>query len=126
MNHPKNLIAWLDNELPEAEAARVGEHVEACAECRADVCRFAEITASLAQLHPRRRPTWLALVPVAAAVALMFVAHQPPPLAPASTTVMRIAIPVEAILPPGFLPAGTQIVADVDDSGTATSFDLLP
>ena len=131
MNHPTNLIAWLDNELPEAEAARVGQHVEACAECRDELCRFAEVSASIAQLQIRRtRAPWLALLPVAAAVALLFIAHAPPrPAAfkqPSNPTVLRVSIPVETVLPPGFLPPGTQLVADIDSTGSATSFDFLP
>ena len=31
---PGRLVAWLDDEMPEGEAAEVQRHVQSCVECR--------------------------------------------------------------------------------------------
>lgn len=129
MTHPENLIAWLDNELPPEEAGCVGRHVEACPECRAELRTYAALSESLAALQRARRPLQLlAALPVAAAIALLLVTQRPasPPAYAAPPTVARVTIPADAVLPPGLLPQGTQIVADIAPDGSATAVDLLP
>jgi hypothetical protein len=73
------LIAWLDKELPEAEAVTMDQHVPACRECRERADAFQEVSHSfavyaravppLAASSPRR---WL-LVPAAVAAAVLAV-----------------------------------------------------
>jgi hypothetical protein len=71
------LIAWIDNELPDTEAAAMDHHVAACRECReqADAFRgvshafaaYARAVPPVAARSPRR---WL-LVPAAIAAAVL-------------------------------------------------------
>jgi hypothetical protein len=71
------LIAWIDNELPDTEAASMDHHVAACRECReqADAFRgvshafavYARAVPPVAARSPRR---WL-LVPAAIAAAVL-------------------------------------------------------
>jgi hypothetical protein len=73
------LIAWLDKELPDAEAAAMDQHVAACRECREQADKFRQVSHSFAVYaravpplgagSPRRR--WL--VPAAAAAAVLAV-----------------------------------------------------
>lgn len=44
------LSAWLDGELGEAEAARVGAHLEGCADCACEVAGLREVRAHLRNL----------------------------------------------------------------------------
>jgi hypothetical protein len=70
------LIAWLDNELPDAEAVAMGQHVPACRECREQADAFREVShafAVCARAVPplaasSSRRWWLAPAAVAAAV----------------------------------------------------------
>jgi anti-sigma factor RsiW len=132
MTHPKNLIAWLDNELPPNESEEVGAHIEQCAECRAEIRLFAEVTETLVQMGGKGGRWWrraLVPIPIAAAAALLMLVHQPPPAPPSPSgevPLLRVAIPVEAVLPPGILPPGSHIVADIGADGRATAFNLLP
>jgi putative zinc finger protein len=73
------LIAWLDNELPEAAAAAMDHHVAVCRECREQAGAFREVSHAFA-VYARAVPpvpahlpsTWL-LVPSAIAAALLAV-----------------------------------------------------
>jgi anti-sigma factor RsiW len=74
------LVAWLDNELPQAEAADLQQHVQTCAECRRCLASYKAITNTIvsyrdAQLRspaPRDVPRWTPILALtAAAVALV-------------------------------------------------------
>jgi hypothetical protein len=160
------LTAWLDEELPQEEAAEVAGHVEGCAECRSDreayerVSRTfdayceAVMTANMHHGMPRWVPALAGAVvaaavlflsfprarvepralpsPVAAAIPVKVLdatpaaskrVHRPhPPVArvreqidrwrPAESAV-QIAIPAEAMFPPGAMPEGMNIIAEV-------------
>jgi anti-sigma factor RsiW len=76
--YSKRLIAWMDGELAESEAAELEQHVQACAACRECVSAYeaasrefagyymASRQRALASSSTRGVPVW---VPVAAAVA---------------------------------------------------------
>jgi anti-sigma factor RsiW len=79
------LIAWLDRELREDEAADVERHLRACAECRSQVAAFEQVSgtfdaycdAVIASNVRRRLPRWVpvwsgAAAAVAAALLLAF------------------------------------------------------
>lgn len=73
------LIAWQDNELPDAEAAAMDQHVPACRECREQADAFREVSHAFA-VYARAVPTRAAssprrwwLVPAAVAAAVLAV-----------------------------------------------------
>lgn len=158
------LVAWMDRELPDNEAADVERHVRDCSECRRRVDTYEEVShAFVARCDAamegttRRRPRWMpVLAGAAAAAAVLFLVFQPasvkqipvrPPVADASPAivpetapkpvktvhrrrgiapaktpnanwalpepVIQIAIPVEAMFPPGAVPEGITFIADV-------------
>lgn len=181
-DHSASLIAWLDRELPEAEAADVQRHLEVCASCRGRLRAYAEASrafdayceATMASEAPRRLPRWAAVSSVAAAAAavafllLAFprtrvplpLAHVPSATTPAAVVLetspapataahrrrlvappqnqeagwlpaelaIQIAIPAEAIFPPGAVPDGVSFVADVSIAadGSAQRLSLHP
>jgi anti-sigma factor RsiW len=191
------LIAWMDGELPESEAARTKEHVNDCAECRAKLASYRQASdgfaavcdATVAVAETRReRARWiLAATGVAATVALLLVllprhgTHSPAGMkaylstpAPVTTATsapevrspptrlsvrranplkaktserlfaarlpgpsvepvpegpsIEIAIPSDAIFPPGAMPAGMSFVANVTlrSDGSAERMGLRP
>ncbi len=73
------LIAWLDNELPEAEAAAVDHHITLCRECREQADEFREVSHAFAVYAkavppgPARSPNPWLLVPSAIAAAVLAV-----------------------------------------------------
>jgi hypothetical protein len=79
----KRLIAWMDGELGESEAAEVEQHVKTCAACRECVAsyeaasrQFASyyIATTQARVKPiakHRAPMWVPVVTAVAAVAAM-------------------------------------------------------
>jgi hypothetical protein len=95
------LIAWMDRELAESEAADLGRHVATCAECRARLAAYecassafnAYCDATFAAETRSKLPRWLPAAGVAAGIAaaaalLMLprqhVAQLPPRLPPAA------------------------------------------
>jgi hypothetical protein len=75
------LIAWLDHELPDAEATNVEWHVGQCAECRKDVSAYREISAAFLDCYeaamvrqPLKRRPWIPAMVVAAAAATILLA----------------------------------------------------
>jgi hypothetical protein len=81
----RKLIAWMDGELPEREAATIKEHCEVCEECRARLTSYrlvsdgfaayrdTAIAVSLAETR-RETPRWvIKAAGVAATVALLLV-----------------------------------------------------
>ena len=158
------LVAWMDRELPDNEAADAERHVRDCSECRRRVDAYKQVSrAFVAHCDAvmdgttRRRPRWVpVLASATAAAAVLFLVFQPasvkqipvrPPvadaspaiiletapkpvktvhrrrgIAPAKTpnanwalpeTAIQIAIPVEAMFPPGAVPEGITFIADV-------------
>lgn len=154
------LIAWLDRELPEAEAADVERHVRECAHCREAVQSYAEISRAFLPCYVATMPVrpgrkhwrWAAAaVGVAAAILLVIVLDQrpperlairtpPPPPAPLVTferpvtekparrvaprsipksqwtpiePTVEVALPADALFPPGAVPAGFSFIADI-------------
>jgi anti-sigma factor RsiW len=73
------LIAWMDGELAENEAADVERHVRECAECRSRVEAFGEVSRLVvsycdvaAEAGPRRKlPLWIPALAGAGAMAAM-------------------------------------------------------
>ncbi len=159
------LVAWMDRELPDNEAADVERHVRDCSECQRRVDTYEEVShafvahcdATMEQAISRRLPRWMpVLAGVAATVAVLFLVFQPASvkltpvrqpvadatpaiileaapkrakrvyrrrgIAPVKTTnanwalsepAIQIAIPVEAMFPPGAVPEGITFIADV-------------
>jgi hypothetical protein len=172
------LVAWLDRELPDEEAANVECHVRQCTECRAAVNTYEEVTGVFLAcyeatiLPQRRRPPYIwtgsGLAVAAAIVAVLFFVQPPaqklsihPAVPPAPVTSMRaslresrasmreslrasfpapaharhrsvpvprqrqwmveqpvlqVALPAEALFPPGAVPPGFSFIAEVRPS----------
>ncbi len=179
------LIAWMDSELEANEAAVLERHVRACAECRARVAAYEDVsrefaaycdvvleTATVAKIHGKL-PRWV--VPVvagAAAVAAVVlvlallprsvkpipvvsrVEEARPPIAPKTATntpnpvqrrhaaahrktqtanwavaepAIQIAIPGDAMFPPGAVPEGVNFVANLSlADGSVQGLRLQP
>ncbi len=190
------LVAWLDGELPNSEAADLDQHVRACDECRVRIDLYENVSglvtaycdARLAAEAPSHVPNWAsALGAVAALVASLAVfphfrsdrpsAHSlasvtqtvsSAPVAGAVTALpllqaprhlnrklrksatseadsgsqsesretgflptepaIEIAVPGDALLPPGALPPGIGFVAEVSlgEDGSAQQLRLQP
>jgi hypothetical protein len=193
---PGKLIAWLDHELPEREAAEVRQHVQGCKECQNRVKVYEQVgkavdsycDGALASNVPGGRICWqlalLAAAVVGIALLLVFprarveqtMTHQPAAATPAlhdATTIaspaiafetppapekpqkpqrnvhqhpatpaaqnparnwlsagpaIQIAIPAEAMFPPGAVPEGINFVADlsIGPDGSAQGLRLQP
>jgi putative zinc finger protein len=156
------LIAWLDHELPDQEAANIEWHVVKCEECRTAVSAYEEVSGAFLSAYeaaivaPAKPSSWrwaAVFAGVAAAatiVAALFLAppsaeklsfHPPsPPPAPAplivaarapvharhhtapvpiqrgwiaGQPVVEVALPADALFPPGAVPEGFSFIADV-------------
>jgi hypothetical protein len=158
------LVAWMDRELPDIEAAAMERHVRDCFECRRRVDAYQEVSrafvaycdAAVGAKTPRGLPQWVPVLSSAVAIAVLLLVFRtafvkPIPvrprvadsvqanvLAPAPSPVkkgrrrhvsssmrtsnanwevvepaVRIAIPVEAMLPPGAVPEGITFIADL-------------
>ena len=159
------LVAWMDRELPDNEAADVERHVQNCSECQGCVDAYAEVSrafvahcdAAMEETRSRILPRWVpVLASVVATAAVLFLALQPKSIqqirvhpsvadtssaivlenalkpikrvhrrdgiAPVKTPhtnwtlpepVLQIALPVEAMFPPGAVPEGITFIADV-------------
>jgi hypothetical protein len=174
------LIAWMDRELPDNEAADVERHVRDCSECRGRVDDYEQVSrafvaycdAAMEKKTGRRLPRWVpVLLSGAAAAAMVVIVFHPvfhplfhpttvkqmpvrprvPDAAPAMVVetetaetetapmpvkrvhrrhviapmrtpnanwasaepAIQIAIPVEAMFPPGAVPEGITFIADL-------------
>ena len=166
------LVAWLDRELPAAEAVEVERHLEACQECRRWAAAYGQVSqafdaycdAVAAAKAPRPVARWapvlVSALIAATALCLAFLRtrgvppaviepavaiasapvpgpspvaepqpdlrgpvirkHHPAPhmreFATPEQTVdaaIEIAIPAEAMFPPGAMPSGVNFIADV-------------
>src|SRR5579864_6926735 len=73
------LIAWIDRELVEEEAAEVEEHLEACPECRSDVDAYKRVSGefdaycdeTLASSERRKASPWTTVAAAAGAAAAL-------------------------------------------------------
>jgi anti-sigma factor RsiW len=183
----RQLMAWLDGELPANEAGDVERHVQLCPQCRARVESYRQVSGAFEEYcdrycdvvtasAPRRQSSrrvltiWEAAGLTAAAVAVLFLlaararVHLSPLRAPAPAAGMaiaspsnettqatklaqakagaqaeetdwaptepalEIAIPADAILPPGAAPEGVSFDADVTiaPDGSAQQVRLRP
>jgi anti-sigma factor RsiW len=194
---PGELIAWLDHELPDGEAAAVRRHVEGCMECRSRVAAYEQVSKSvsaycdeaMATQAPRGWVRWELALSAAAVVGIALLlafprarvrveqtsTRQPvtavparqdaaaasphmafetapapenspqkkihrrhtaaaaparsqnPSVAPAEPAI-QIAIPAEAMFPPGAAPDGINFVAELSiaPDGTAQGLRLQP
>ncbi len=102
--HPRNLAAWLDDELGVDESVAVTRHVEACGQCQARARSYAQVSGMLVEVVSERRTAkrWRAAVAWAGAIAaavILCVAFWPKAQEP---TVVRIniAIPPPVPAPP--------------------------
>jgi hypothetical protein len=162
-NFSGRLIAWIDHELPEAEAVDAEQHVRQCAECRRAISLYQEISGAfldcyvaatpgkstrspwrwaavagglaaaillasfLAQPQPETLPAPPPQAPHAPAIAFvkapsrMLVVRTPHVPAPMPTRVqwsvaepaIEVALPADALFPPGAVPAGFSFIAAV-------------
>jgi anti-sigma factor RsiW len=110
------LIAWMDGELAENEAADVEHHIQVCSECRSRVEAFGEISRlvvaycdAAAEARPRRRlPLWMpALVGAVAVVALLLFTFRPASVKPIPVVVRAAAPPPVSV--PETVPALTTV-----------------
>jgi anti-sigma factor RsiW len=163
--YPGNLMAWLDQELPQDEAAEVERHVQTCKECRGQLAHYEQVSrtfdaycaAAMAAKMRRSVPGWVPLLAGAGvALAVLLLAFprsrvEPPPVraltaapprarvggtepAPRKTIhgrhavppvheqaaewvsaepAVQIAIPAEAMFPPGAVPEGMNFIAEL-------------
>jgi hypothetical protein len=158
------LVAWMDRELPDNEAADVERHVQDCSECRGHVDAYEGVShafvaycdAAMGIKTPRKLPPWVPVLSSAAAAAVLLLVFQPasvkpipvhPRVADSSPAIVigtaprpvkkvhrrhriapkktansnwgsfepaiQIAIPVEAMFPPGAVPEGITFIADL-------------
>lgn len=187
---PGRLVAWLDGEMPEGEAAEVQRHVESCVECRSRIDAYERVSkgvnaycdeAVTTKMH-RGAVRWELVLSAAAVVGIALfmalpraqveqtLAQQPVATAPAlhdaaaagsvarvfetapaserkihrrrvavpaqiqntnwvaTAPAIQIAIPADAMFPPGAVPEGINFVAEVSiaPDGSAQGLRLQP
>ena len=110
------LIAWLDHELPENQAAEVQSHVQACEECRTERERYEQVSrtfdaycdAVLSAKTHRSALRWVpavsgALLAISATVLLLTFQRTrlapPPVLTPAATAAPVSVLASESVAP---------------------------
>jgi len=112
------LIAWLDGELAEKQAADVEQHVRDCAECRRLVEAFGEVSRLIVtycdaahETRPRRRLLpWIPALAGAAAVAALLLFMLRPVAVKPIPVVLRAASPAPALVP-GVTRVPTKVAA---------------
>jgi Putative zinc-finger len=112
------LIAWMDGELAEHEAADVDRHVRDCSDCRGRVNAFGEVSRlveiycdAAAEVGRRRKlPRWVPALAGAVAVAatLLFILH---PITTNPAPVIARAANPAPVLVPEVVSAPTQVKA---------------
>src|SRR5258708_29025533 len=78
------LVAWMDRELPDNEAADVERHVRDCSECRRRVAGYAEVSrafgayfnAAIGERTRRTLPRWVPVLLSSAAAAELLLVFQ--------------------------------------------------
>lgn len=109
------LIAWLDRELPQQEAADLQQHLDACADCRRCLAAYQQLDKTIVEYCDAKLespshhalPFWASAVSAAAAiaVALLFLIHSNPDrrpvltVAPATTSAANVSAPRESAQP---------------------------
>jgi anti-sigma factor RsiW len=78
-DYPGRLIAWLDKELPEDEAAFIERHLQACVECQTRLLAYEQASRTFdaycdAEIASERRPSLPRWIPVMSASAAAAVA----------------------------------------------------
>jgi hypothetical protein len=103
------LMAWLDRELPDAEAAAMDQHVPACRACREQAVAFREVSHAFA-VYVRAVPPpvayssrlwWLVPAAIAAAVFAVFLLspRRPPSINPGVQQRAEVVPPAPAVVP---------------------------
>ncbi len=135
----RQLIAWLDHELAEPEAAAVERHLRACEDCRRRVAAYermanalnawcdATVAASLVSSVPgtarvcKRLPRWVTVVAAAAAaIAVLFLALPHRSIEhPAQRVQMPAGSGLSAPTPAGVTPAAGVRKSDIYDHSVA-------
>jgi len=102
------LVAWLDNELPENQAAEVKKHVQACEQCRTERDRYEQVSKTFeaycdaltsAKTHPNVF-RWVPAVSgalLAVAATVLFLTWQGPRIDPRPPATPRAAVTVQAL-----------------------------
>lgn len=99
------LVAWIDAELGENDAAEVERHIQNCGECRSRVEAYGDVSrlvVTYCEVHevgaaPRKLPRWVpALAGMAAAAAVLLFILRPAPVRRAPV-VAQVANPVPAL-----------------------------
>jgi anti-sigma factor RsiW len=98
------LIAWLDHELPEDEAAIVERHLQACSECRVAVDTYKRVSsefegycdAAISSNVRRREPLWVPVISAAGAVA--------------AVVALFLVWPRTPVQPPSFHPSHVEVL----------------
>src|SRR5712675_1690746 len=108
------LVAWLDHELPEHQAAEVERHVQACEECRAERENYEQVSRTIdaycdAVMAAKTSSNVLRWVPVVSgallavtATVLLFTFHRPrvelrPIVTPAATADSATPSPIKVL-----------------------------
>ena len=153
-NGPR-LLAWMDREIVGREGEEIAAHVRDCAVCSASLERFRAVSTEVADYRDRilrrgerrrsRSREWIRVAAIAAVVLLAIMIsrgvggielRKPASVAPypasseggGPVTVIRVAVPIDEILPPGAAPAGINLQADlvVAVDGTPVAIRLAP
>ncbi|HKB99349.1 MAG TPA: zf-HC2 domain-containing protein [Terriglobales bacterium] len=118
------LVAWMDCELPDNEAADVERHVRDCSECRGRVDAYEEVSrafvaycdAAIGDRTRRRLPRWVpVLLSGAAAAAVLIILFHPlfhPVFHPTAVKQMPVL--------PRVADAAPAAVVDTETAGTET------
>lgn len=147
VNGPR-LLAWMDGEMEGREGEEIAAHVRGCAECNASLARFRAVSAEVADCRdqiargrgPSGRREWIRIAAIAAVVLLAILinwgaggiqrrkAGAPYSAREAPVTVIRVAVPIDEILPPGAAPAGISLQGDLvlAQDGTPVAIRLAP
>jgi Putative zinc-finger len=164
------LVAWMDREVPDAEAVDVERHVRDCSECQKRVTAYQEVSRAFVAYCDlategkarSKRPQWVPVLSSAAAATLLLIVFQTAVFQPASVKgiplaprlpdtspataletglrpvkrvhrrrvviapvkipnanwtlagpTIQIALPGEAMFPPGAVPEGITFIADL-------------
>lgn len=116
------LVSWLDGELPDGEAAKVGQHLRTCGECQERVEKYRKVSgmvsaycdaALAAKKFSGGAPGWAPVLGAAASLAVLLVvfAHSRAGHTPAPPKAVMVASAPEAAAP-AVLPKKTLALAN--------------
>jgi anti-sigma factor RsiW len=106
----KKLVAWIDGELTDNEAADVERHLKSCSECQSAIAAYKNVSrlvvtycdAKVAETRRRRKmPRWVPVLSGAAAAALILLAiallvpRRPPQVMFRASSVKQVAVTVQ-------------------------------